>query len=335
MQRLLSVAAVLALSAAPALAAELASFTMTDAAHYGRRGNVNNTVTNFTPGTAGGTYRFITATGTLTSVHPDAYGSTLRTQLTGGGLATGPGTPVGQSYLRFSNTSTFTGTIDASATVLVPGGAPTGSSTRFEAYSPDSEGFVPGLDGRSTITYRYHDALPGAAEFSGSISTSDPAHHRVANFNAEPSGFRLLELANPTANAVRYDLVPFHVSASGSYTMGIATSFDSYLALYRDSFDPTNSVTNAQHANDEGFNVLRRASLGSLDVDNDTNGTSRFDDQLVAGTQYYLVVTTYQNGLSGNYFGQIVGPGTVTLGLVPEPTAALVLLALPMLRRRR
>jgi hypothetical protein len=335
MHRVLSVAVALALSAVPAFAAELASYTMTNAAHYAQRGNANNTNVNFTPGTTGSTYRYITAAGTLTAVSPDAYASSLRIQPSAGGLATGPGTPKGQSYFRFSNTSTFTGTIDASATILVPGGAPTGVSTHFEAYSPDQESWVPGLDGRSTITYRFHDSLAGAAEFSGAITSTDPTHHRVANFNADPNGFRILDLGNASANAVNYDLVPFYVATSGSYTMGIATSYDSYLALYHDSFDPANAVTNAQHANDEGYNVLRRSSLGSLDVDNDTNGTSRFDDELVAGTQYYLVVSTYQNGLTGNYFGQIVGPGNVTLGVVPEPTSAVALLALAMVRRRR
>lgn len=329
--------AALALGAAATLApaAEIANRTITDAAHYGQRGNANNTNVDFTPGALFTTYRYITVNGTLTAVHPEAWASALRVQPSGGGLATGPGTPKGQSYFKFSDTQNFTGSINVSTTILAPGGVGGGASTHFEMYSVDFESFVPGLDGRSTLTYRFMDSLPGAAEFSGAITSADPKHHRVANFNADPSGFRVLELGNPTANAVGYDLVPFHVATSGSYTMGIATSYDSYLALYHDSFDPANAVANAQHANDDGYNVLRRSSLGPLDVDNDTNGTSRFDDNLVAGTQYYLVVSTYANNQTGNYFGQIVGPGNVTLGIVPEPAGALGLLGLALLRRRR
>jgi hypothetical protein len=335
MRRSLIALAALACCTAPALSAEIATRTVTNAAHYGQRGNVNNTNLDFSPGASFGIYRYITVNGTLTGVHPEAWASALRVQPSGGGLATGPGTPKGQSYFRFSDVQNFTGTINVSATILAPGGIASGLSTHFEMYSVDFESFVPGLDGRSTLTYRFFDTIAGAGEFSGAITAADPKHHRMANFNADPNGFRVLDLANPSANAVGYDVVPFYVGTSGKYAMGVAGSYDTYLALYHDSFNPTNSLTNGQHANNDGYNVLRRSTLGSLDVDNDTNGVSRFDDNLVAGTQYYLVVSTYENGETGSYLGQILGPGAVTMGVVPEPMSAMLLLGATMLRRRR
>jgi hypothetical protein len=53
---------------------------------------------------------------------------------------------------------------------------------------------------------------------------------------------------------------------------------------------------------------------------------------LTAGTQYYLVVTSFTNGQLGNYTGHLnsaTGLGQVVLGAVPElPTSSMMLLSL-------
>src|SRR4029077_19627053 len=122
-----------------------------------------------------------------------------------------------------------------------------------------------------------------------------------------------------TATAVFYDVQPFYVSTGGNYAMGIAAGFDTYLAAYSGSFNPGSALTNLINANNEGINVLRNNTLGPLDVSTVTNGISRLDLPLTAGTQYFLVTSSLANGTTGNYLGQIVGPGAVTLGVAPEP----------------
>jgi len=301
-----------------ATAAQIGSVTVTNAQHFGQRGNANNTVSNVIPA-ASGAVRQIRISGTLTDVSALAWSRSLRVQPSGNALATGPGTPRGQGYFQFSGGFEFTGTIPVSATVLAPGGFDASQSLRLEAYSVDSEGVVPGLDGTSTLTYAFDDALSTlGAEFNGALSGSDPTYQRAANFNADPFGTPVLDLST-TATAVFYDVQPFYVATDGTYAMGIAAGFDTYLAAYSGSFNPAAALTNLINANNEGINVLRNNSLGPLDVSTVTNGISRLDLPLTANTQYFLVTSSLANGTTGNYLGQIVGPGAVTLGIVPEP----------------
>jgi hypothetical protein len=107
---------------------------------------------------------------------------------------------------------------------------------------------------------------------------------------------------------VFYDLQPFFVGLSGSYSTEVTEApFDSYLVLYQDAFDPTSPLTNALNADaDDGVGLL------SLIV-----------EDLVAGTLYFLVTSTFGNGEVGGFTVEISGPGAVTLGVpgtvIPEP----------------
>lgn len=320
--------------AAPSLAGTLSSLTVTNGAHHGQRGNVNNTTTSVLPA-ASGTVRWITVTGTVTSSSTEAFARNLRVQPTGGAqLATGPGTPKGQGYINLANESAFT-TVNVNTTVAVPGGINAGVTLALENYSADSEGSVPGLDGRSTLTYTFLDAAPaGSAEFRGALAATDPKYARYTNFNADPAG-PVVPGYSGIGTAVYYDVVPFSVSADGAYALAIAASFDTHLALYSGGFDPANGAANFIDANDEGRNTLRRAGLASLDVSNDTNGISRLDKNLVAGVQYYAVISSYANNTVGDYFGQFAGTGAVVTGVLPEPTLIAAIGGLGVMTRRR
>jgi len=166
-----------------------------------------------------------------------------------------------------------------------------------------------------------------------SRSNVDPTHRRASNFNADPFGTPVLDYS--AATAAYYDLVPFYVATSGTYAMGIAGGYNTYLGAYANAFDPLNALTNLINANNEGINVLRGPTLGALDVSTDTNGISRLDLPLTAGTQYFLVVSSVSNGQTGNYLGQVVGPGTVTLGTVPEPAMFGIVALFGLLSRSR
>ena len=335
LKRSVTAAILFASTTVPSFAATLGTKTITDGAHYAQRGNANNTVNTFTPA-ASGTIRWITVTGTLTSTNANAFAKFLRVQPTGGAqLATGPGTPKGQGYINLAEVSEFT-TVNVNTTVAIPGGIDANVALTLENYSADSESFVPGLDGRSTLTYTFHDTAPaGSAEFNGALASTDPKYTRYTNFNSEPFG-TIIPGYSGTGTAVYYDVVPFSVSTSGQYALAIAGSFDTHLALYSGGFDPANGAANFIDANDEGRNVLRRAGLASVDVSNDTSAISRLDKNLVAGVQYYAVISSYANNTVGNYLGQFAGAGAVNLGLVPEPiTLSAVIAGVSLLARRQ
>jgi hypothetical protein len=305
-----------------ASAVTVSSTTITNAQHYGRRGNANNTVSLYTPGA--GTVRTIYVNGTLTSTNTETWGKFLRVQPTGAGLASG------QTYFQFSEELNFSAPIPAAATIVVPGGMSAAAQLRLEAYSPDSESSVPGLDGRSTLTYTFDDAYPaGAAEFSGALTTTDPKYNRLVRFFD-------LELS-ATGTAVYYDVHPFSVAADGRYTISLAAGYDSFVSLYGGSFDPSQPLINGIEVNDEGINVLRRAGFAAVNSDTDTNGTSLLTADLIAGVQYYSVISSYSNGLTGSYSGVVHGAGAVSLGAIPEPALGAAFLAFSAVfcRKRR
>lgn len=123
---------------------------------------------------------------------------------------------------------------------------------------------------------------------------------------------------------VSFNEFSFTVSAAGDYSFLTTAAFDSFVFLYRPSFDPNASLTNALIGNDD--------LLGTT--------TSGFLTHLDAGTRYVLVITGYEGFEYGQYSTTIGGPGVVTASVtaVPEPeTYALMALGLGVvgLARRR
>ncbi len=322
-------------------AAQLGTATVTNANHYGYYGFAStsqfNTKTNIGPFT--GTARRVTVSGTLTKVHVDAWASSLRVLPRGQGIANfGP-------WFQFTRQRDFSGTINVGATIYAPGGFDASKTMNLEMYSIDSEGFVPGLDGRSTLTYTFHDDFaPGSKEFSGELAIGDPTFNRPVQVeSSSPSGFSAPFLSN---RFPYYDVQPFHVDTAGSYAMATANEFESAAVLYANQFNPASPLTNLVRGLGQTANVIRNTSFNSLPFDDDATGGTLIEADLLPGVQYFFVTTAFAfpgtepdgGPFVGKYTNAITGAGNVTLGVVPEPTGALaigVAMAGMIFRRRR
>jgi hypothetical protein len=170
-------------------------------------------------------------------------------------------------------------------------------------------------------------AAAASVPFSGTLSATDPTFTRPTAGNPPTS----------LSSSVYYDLFPFYVTVNDSYTLQTTSAAlapstfgadDTFMVLYQTAFNPATPLVNALVADDDGG-----AGLLSL-----------ITRSLTAGTQYYMVVTSFSSGALGSYTGTITNPGngTAVLGnvnAVPVPgTLALVplgLLGLAASRRRR
>lgn len=323
-----------------ACAVSLGTATVTNAVHYGYYGfastsqfNTRRTIGPFT-----GVARRITVSGTLTKVHPEAWAKSLRVLPSGTGLA------VTQPWFQFSNQYDFEGTIPVSATIYAPGGIDASRPMNLEMFSIDSEGFVPGIDGRSTLTYTFEsDFAPGTAEFSGKLETGDPTFNRPVQVETNPPGFSSPFLTN---RFPYYDVQPFHVATAGSYTMVTANEFESAAAVYGSNFNPASPLSNLMRALGQTANVLRNPSFNSLPFDDDATGGTSITLNLMPGVQYFFVTSAFAfpgtepdgGPFVGDYSNIITGAGNVALGVVPEPMTATMAAAISIAavsRRRR
>lgn len=116
---------------------------------------------------------------------------------------------------------------------------------------------------------------------------------------------------------VPYSTFKFTVEESGLYTFGsavpVATSstdgtWDNFLVLYQDTFNPTDQLTNA---------------LIAINAPN--NGSLAFNRELTAGQNYFLVTTGRQLTDFGVFTNTINGAGKITA--VPESASMSGLLA--------
>jgi hypothetical protein len=164
-------------------------------------------------------------------------------------------------------------------------------------------------------------ALLGAAQFAaaattpfvGTLSGTDPTFNRPLAGNP-PGGL------SGVGTAVSYDLLPFYVTAADTFTMRTTsaslspgTADDTFIVLYQNAFNAGAPLANALQADDD-------SGPGAL---------SQMSRALAPGVQYYLVVTSFSNGALGDYTGNIQNPGNgaAVLGLVPEPSTAMMMIA--------
>lgn len=165
---------------------------------------------------------------------------------------------------------------------------------------------------------------------AGALSGTDPTYNRTLPGNP-PSGL------SGVGTAVFYDSYPFYVTASGNYVMETlsaaftGTPDDTFITLYQTAFNPATALVNALHADDD-------SGPGFL---------SLMTHALTASTQYFLVVTSFNNGQVGDYTGRIsAGAGVIGDVLPGSPPGAvslpaswalvpLALVAVGVARRRR
>lgn len=137
-------------------------------------------------------------------------------------------------------------------------------------------------------------------------TTNQPIWRRVAPGN--PPTMISGQKDGTSGMSVPYSVFDFTVDQSGLYTTsGLSeatpprnTTWDIFLALYEDSFNPNQQLTNVLIANTT------------------TNaGTVTFSQQLMAGREYFLVTTGRQASDFGAFTNTITGSGQIVP--VPEP----------------
>ncbi len=153
-------------------------------------------------------------------------------------------------------------------------------------------------------------ALPALADtivYSGALTPASMSFNR-------PTENGQLPPTRTNTGAFRFSSQQFTVSQSGSYTMRVtAATFDTYLILYANSFNPASPLTNALIANDDADDAV----LLSLITTN-----------LNAGTTYSLVTSSFAPNTFGTFTNSITGPGTIRLAgitAVPEPATMILL----------
>jgi hypothetical protein len=169
-------------------------------------------------------------------------------------------------------------------------------------------------------------AAPGGGLTSPNIVTLTGTTSGDPTFNRPVEDFSAL---SGVGTNVAYDGIPFSVSASGEYSFLTTGEVDILSYLYSPSLNVLNPLSNGLVANDD---------LVSL-------STSGFAFNLLAGTDYLLVTTSFENSVAGSFSTTIGGPGTIITASnpnpnpIPEPqTYGLMLAALGvlgLLKRRR
>ena len=158
----------------------------------------------------------------------------------------------------------------------------------------------------NTITGPTDDATPilgliGArsVSYTGEVTPASPKWNRP-------------DVGGPTiifVGPVGYSVQEFYVDTDGAFNIGFAISstqtYDGYIYVYEESFDPTDQLTNLLAENDDGSGGV---------------GTSYLTVTLNEGVQYFLVTSAFSGGDYGSFTNTIIGPtdeATPILGLIP------------------
>lgn len=151
-------------------------------------------------------------------------------------------------------------------------------------------------------------AAPAAAATFTGTTVGGPTYNRTLS-GSPPTDLSIV------GTDVAYDVVAFTVDQAGDYDFlmtGLDPDlWDTFLALYSGSFDPSAPLANVLVANDD-FN-------GDI-------GLSGFTFGLTTGVNYFAIATGFANSSQGRYSLEISGPGTVSAP-IPEPAAWALLIA--------
>lgn len=157
-------------------------------------------------------------------------------------------------------------------------------------------------------------AVPSMAEpftFTGATTASSPTFRRPVE-SGDAFSPLIDGLGNPVS--VRYSSFAFNVNVGGTYSFLSLQSFDGFLILYRNVFNPANSLANFVIANDDAVDPATGEPL---------IGTSAFSTTLSPSLTYILVTTGFDAPDFGTFVNTINGPGVVQP--VPEPATMLLL----------
>lgn len=143
----------------------------------------------------------------------------------------------------------------------------------------------------------------------------------------DPSLADIAQLSNPGGFTYNYNSQFFNPVTSGNYTFGTSkANFDTVIIVYAGSYNPAAPATNALVLNDDSGGA--QSGLGLVNAGNCATPTfcSEVTRTLTAGTDYYIVTTTYNAGtpISGTVWYYVIGPGGVGVGgapYVPPPPA--------------
>ena len=160
-------------------------------------------------------------------------------------------------------------------------------------------------------------AMAAPVNIASSLDNADPTFNRTLGGN--PPG-----ALSGIGTAVSYEVYAFHVSGAGSYAFETTSanfltggSDDTFISLYEGAFNAAVPLANVLESND----------------DNGVGFLSLIIRNLVAGVDYFLVVTSFDNGQFGNYtavFDSANGDNQVILDTgpsdrVPEPSMLLLM----------
>jgi hypothetical protein len=159
-------------------------------------------------------------------------------------------------------------------------------------------------------------SMAASVQYSGTTVGQPTWNRPVDNGSNAPTSLSSI------GTNVSYSVQEFSVDASGLYNFlsdAVSRTWDNYLFLYQNSFNPTTPLTNAVIGNDD-FNFIGRSAFN--------------DVSLTAGRSYFLVTTGYTNDSAGSFTNTVSGSGNITLGSrppasqpVPEPLTILGSLA--------
>jgi len=163
-----------------------------------------------------------------------------------------------------------------------------------------------------TITRFFHAAIAISALFIGLVQ---PAQADIVTWTGDTTGgpsfdrpFVDFSDLSPNGAGAIYDTIEISVTEDGEYSFTMhGVGFDTFLLLYETAFNPADPLVNGVAANDD---------LASL-------RTSGFAADLVAGTEYFVVVTGFSSVDAGAYSLTISGEGAISA--VPEPSTWLML----------